>query len=52
MHQNDQKSLIWEKQGGQNVSKSSFNQEMKHTHTQKKKKKKKKKKEKKRKEAR
>ena len=29
MHENDQKSLIWEKQEGQNVPKSSFNQEMK-----------------------
>ena len=29
MHQNDQKSLSWEIQGGQKVPKSSFNQEMK-----------------------
>ena len=47
MHQNDQKSLSWEIQGGQKVPKSSFNQEMKDQKKKKKQRKKKKEKEKK-----
>ena len=47
MHQNDQKSLNWEIQGGQKVPKSSFNQEMKDQKKKKKKEERKKEKEKK-----
>ena len=52
MHQNDQKSLSWEIQGGQKVPKSSFNQEMKDQKKKKETKKEKKEKEKEKKPAR
>ena len=47
MHQNDQKSLSWEIQGGKKIPKSSFNQEMKDQKKKREKKKEKKEKEKK-----